>query len=135
MDDILKIAIGVFIGALAAAFAWEGIQYVRLQVAAEQAKQEMQRAQRQMREEQRARDQAQAEADQRRRDTQRRQEEQARAAADARRQAERDKEAAWQRFYKPSVACQRDPTTMPCANEHMKARKLFEVQYSAGTLR
>lgn len=135
MDDILKIAIGVFIGALAAAFAWEGIQYVRLQVAAEQAKQEIKRAERQMRDEQRARDQAQADADQRRRDAQQRQEDQARAAAEARRQAERDKEAAWQRFYKPSLSCQRDPTTLPCANEHVKARKLFDIQYAAGTVR
>jgi len=135
MDDIIKIAIGVFIGALAAAFAWEGIQTIRLELAAERAKQEIQRAQRKMRDEERARTRALQEADRQRLQAQRERDEQSHAVADAQRQAERDREAAWNRYYKPSTGCVADPTTIPCANEHMKARKLFEIQYNAGTLR
>lgn len=135
MEDVFKIALGVFIGSLAAVFAWEGITYVRLEIAAERARQEIARTQREMRDQQRAQDRANAEADQRQRDARQRREDQARAADEARRQAERDKAAAWSRYYKPSAGCVADPTTVPCANEHMKARKLFEVQYGAGTIR
>lgn len=135
MDDVLKIALGVFIGALAAAFAWEGIQYVRVQVALELATQDAKRAAAKAREERRQREQAQQEADQRERQVQLERLEQARADAEVLRRAQLAREAAWQRFYKPSAPCRVDPSTTPCANEFMRARQLFDVQYDAGTLR
>jgi len=125
----------VFIGALAAAFAWEGIQTIRLEIAAERVKRQIQQADRKARQEEQARRQAQSDADRQRAEEQQRREDEVRAASEARRQAERDKEAAWRRYFKPSAPCVADPSTLPCANEHMKARKLFEIQYAAGTLR
>lgn len=135
MDDILKIAIGVFIGALAAAFAWEGIQTVRLEIAAQKMKQEIQQAQRRARDQEREKAKAQADFERERRAEQERLEGQRQATISAGRQAEQDREAAWGRFFNPSAPCVADPVTMPCANEAAKARKLFEIQYAAGILR
>lgn len=39
------------------------------------------------------------------------------------------KAAAWESYYKPSAACQRDPATVDCANEHIRARRAFDVQF------
>lgn len=134
MDDVLKIALGVFIGALAAAFAWEGIQYVRVKAALELANQEVKRAAAKTREEQRQREQQLQDAERHRLAVERQIQEQARADAEVRKRAEAAREAAWQRFYKPSEPCRVDPSTAPCANEYMRRRRLFEVQYEAGTL-
>jgi|GEM_PF-6590557 len=39
------------------------------------------------------------------------------------------KKQAWQRFYQRSPACQRDPTTVACANAHIAAMRQFEREY------
>ncbi|RGE47041.1 hypothetical protein DZC30_01155 [Comamonas testosteroni] len=39
------------------------------------------------------------------------------------------KAAAWESYYKPSAACQRDPATVDCANEHIRARRAFDAQF------
>lgn len=129
MNDIGKIAVGVFIGALAALFAYEAITVLRVRVVAEwvarQMKQELE-AQRQATEARRQRE-AQA-AEQRRRQEAAQQE--AQRAAVERQRAQRQAEAeAWRKFYQPSPACQRDSATVECANAFMRARKQFEQSY------
>lgn len=47
--------------------------------------------------------------------------------------AAEQKETAWRRFYQPSAACS-NPDTRPlveCANEHIRARRAFELRYKA----
>lgn len=39
------------------------------------------------------------------------------------------KATAWESYYKPSAACQRDPATVDCANEHIRARRAFDAQF------
>lgn len=36
---------------------------------------------------------------------------------------------AWARFFQPSPVCRADPTTRPCADAHLAARKRFDAQY------
>ncbi len=38
----------------------------------------------------------------------------------------REKQKNWERSYKPSDKCRADPTTLECANEFMRARKAFD---------
>ncbi|MBV7453387.1 hypothetical protein KW843_02780 [Acidovorax sp. sif1233] len=127
--DIIKIAIGVFIGGLAAAFTYEAILAYRAEMAIRKVQEEV-KAQADRIEKQDARrrqaeaealDAAQLEADQLR---------SAKALAQ-RLETERQqrKDAAWAKFYQPSPNCKIDPGTTPCANEHMVARKRFEGQY------
>ena len=54
----------------------------------------------------------------------------ARALA-ARLEAERQQRRAdaWARFFQPSPVCRADPTTRPCADAHLAARKRFDAQY------
>ena len=44
-------------------------------------------------------------------------------------QSQARKAAAWESYYKPSAACQRDPATVDCANEHIRARRAFDAQF------
>lgn len=47
--------------------------------------------------------------------------------------AAEQREAAWRRFYRPSAACA-NPDTRPlveCANEHIRARRAFDLQYKS----
>ncbi|MDR3451935.1 MAG: hypothetical protein P4L96_03905 [Rhodoferax sp.] len=129
MDDIIKIAIGVFIGALVALFAHQYIEalYARweLQQLSQQAQHAMLQSERrqaalqQQQAEQRARDRA-ALAQEQRADAQAREHEL---------QLEDDKEQAWARFFQPSAQCRQDSGTMACANAYMAAKKRFDSQY------
>jgi uncharacterized membrane protein YccC len=130
MDDIAKIALGVFIGALAAAFSWEGIQAVRLEIAIKKAETEMKKAiatetrrqdeQSRLQEEQRRqREQNANEAAQQQRERLRQIE-----------QAKRDKESAFSRYFQPSETCKADPVQAECANAYMKAKTIFDSQYN-----
>ena len=113
---MLQIALGVFIGALAALFAYEAISAYRMKLAAQDAAKEMKAvADRQNA----AAAQARSRLEQQRQDAQDREQ----------RQRQARKDAAFQRFYKPSSACQADPATVPCANEYMQAKKRFEDNY------
>lgn len=38
----------------------------------------------------------------------------------------REKQRTWEAAYKPSDKCKADPTTVECANEFMRARKAFD---------
>lgn len=43
--------------------------------------------------------------------------------------AESRKAAAWERYYRPSAACQRESVSVECANEHIRAKRAFDAQY------
>ena len=126
---MLQIALGVFIGALAALFAYEAISAYRMKLAAQDAAKEMKAA---VDRQNAAAAQARNRLEQQRQQAQdqeerQRQAQQAMIAEHRERQARKD--AAFQRFYKPSSACQADPATVPCANEYMQAKKRFEDTY------
>ena len=126
---MLQIALGVFIGALAALFAYEAISAYRMKLAAQDAAKEMKAAvDRQNAAAAQARNRLQQQRQQAQDQEERqRQAQQAMIAEHRERQARKD--AAFQRFYKPSSACQADPATVPCANEYMQAKKRFEDTY------
>lgn len=126
---MLQIALGVFIGALAALFAYEGISAYRMKLAAQDAAKEMKAAvDRQNAAAAQARNRLEQQRQQAQEQEERqRQAQQAMIAEHRERQARKD--AAFQRFYKPSSACQADPATVPCANEYMQAKKRFEDNY------
>ena len=127
---MLQIALGVFIGALAALFAYEAISAYRMKLAAQDAAKEMKAA---VDRQNAAAAQARNRLEQQRQQAQdqeerQRQAQQAMIAEHRERQARKD--AAFQRFYKPSSACQADPATVPCANEYMQAKKRFQDTYT-----
>lgn len=127
---MLQIALGVFIGALAAVFAYEAINAYRMKLAAQEAAREMKAAadrQNAAAAKERSRLEQQRQEGQDREQRQR-QAQEAMIAEHRERQARKD--AAFQRFYKPSAACQVDPATVPCANEYMQAKKRFEGTYT-----
>lgn len=127
--DVLKIALGVFIGGLLAALAytkymaWE-VEYSLRQATAEMQKQAKQRTElsRKQAEEERQRRGAAA-SERAAREGQR--------VADAaqRQQHEADMRAAWKQIYRPSPACQVDQMTLTCANAHAAAHKRFMEIY------
>lgn len=129
MELILKVAVGVFIGSLAAIFAWEGIHLVAARYAVIQAEEAMKQTLRDQRKRdaEAARQRAAQEAEQRAREAE---VERAAAAASVERERARvAKEAAWKKFYQPSPACQADRSTMECANAYMRAKTQFEGTY------
>ncbi|CAN7261837.1 hypothetical protein LJR129_001170 [Acidovorax sp. LjRoot129] len=127
--DILKIAVGVFIGGLAAAFTYEAILAYRTEAALrkiqENVKAETDRIKRDFAANQQAdsdaRYAAARDADQLR----------SAMALAQRLETERQqrKDTAWSHFFQPSPGCKADPGTTACANEHMVARKRFDSQY------
>ena len=134
--DIFKIALGVFIGSLLAAFvftkymAWEmeralGPISSALNRDAKRMSQDAARLFQQADQQHRQREAAeQIERDfQAQQALQKRLQQQAEADRDARRQA------AWERYYQPSAACVADSSTMTCANAFMAAKKRFLEQY------
>lgn len=120
--DLVKLSLGVFIGALAAMFAYETINVWRLERAARQLVQQAQQQEKASRA-QAARQQQQREENQQ-------------AISMANELAQRldrerraRKEAAWNSFYQPSPACRTDAVTAACANEHIAAKRIFDAQY------
>lgn len=127
--DVLKIALGVFIGSLAAVFTYEAIVAFRAEQAVRKVLQETKAQTDRINAEAAKRSQQEA---QERQEAEQRAEQfrNARALAarlEAERQARRD--AAWSKFYQPSAACKTDSGTTACANEYMAARKRFDGQY------
>lgn len=134
--DVFKIALGVFIGGLLAAFvytkymAWEMNRALgQFNTALSKDTQRVwsetnQSIQRSKDDAQRRVATAQIEKD--------RVAEQARQREIAQQQeAERDarRQLAWERYYQPSAACKADSSTMTCANAFMAAKKRFLEQY------
>lgn len=138
--DVLKIALGVFVGSLLAVLAYEQILALRVDSAAREAMQHLQKqsadlaaqaqrtrlAQEREREERARRDRDERE-ERARMDRER--DAAQRASAEAARAREERRRLAWERFYQPSAACREDPATLPCANAHMAARKRFDAEY------
>lgn len=127
--DLVKIALGVFIGGLAAMFAYEGITAWRVEQALIKEANKVKQAQRKADERE-----AKEQADREQRSAERRQQAQAQhdayqASQALQRARAQRKESAWAAFYQPSQACTLDPTTASCANEFISARKRFEAQY------
>lgn len=123
--DVIKIALGVFIGGLLAALAYEQILAWRMNQALKEVQAQTQRATDQIqRSQQRAEQQMQ-------RDREAKEQQRQQAFEEARQERIRKdrKNAAWERFYQPQEACKVDPGTMPCANAYMAAKKQFELQY------
>lgn len=129
MEDTLKIAVGVFIGALAAAFTWEGIQTIRVEIALKHATDEI----RQVNEQAQAKNRVQQAAQMTERNRQAQEQEDAQQqAADAtqlQKQREKDRAEAFSKFYQPSAICAADPTQATCANAFIKAKTVFNSQY------
>ncbi len=140
LTDVLKIALGVFIGGLLAALAytkymaWE-VEYSLRQATAElqkQAKQQAERSRKQAEEERQRREAAAGEmaareSQQAADELQRKQQEA--YARNQRIQHEADMRAAWKQIYRPSPACQADQMTLTCANAHAAAHKRFVEIY------
>lgn len=138
--DVLKIALGVFVGSLLAVLAYEQILALRVGIAAREAMQHLQkqssdaasqaersRVARDREREERARMDREEREERARIDRERAAEQ--RASAEAARAREERRRLAWGRFYQPSAACREDPATLPCANAHMAARKRFDAEY------
>ena len=123
--DVIKIALGVFIGGLLAALAYEQILAWRVNEALKEVQAQTQRATAQIQ-------RSQELAEQKRQREREEQDEQRRQALEQARQErlrQERKNAAWERFYQPPEACKVDSATMPCVNAYMAAKKRFELQY------
>ena len=142
---IWSIALGVCVGSLmATAITWAVVE-IRVRWELEQAtaagKQEIERSQRAIAQAQQeaalanqraVQQREQLDAEQRRRLVeQQRVEYEAKSALQA--EVIR-KEAAWKKFYKPLPACVGVTASVECANEHIRAKRAFEVKFAAGEL-
>jgi len=125
VGDVLKIALGVFIGCMASVLTYEKILSWRVEQAAKVVMQEL-----------KLNEEKQAQARELRLQEQRDQQDRLRKQAlekDWERQqqvlAARRKEQAWSNFYQPSFTCRADPSRGDCADSHIRARTAFEAQY------
>lgn len=123
--DVLKIALGVFIGCMIAVFTYENVLAWRAEQAAKQVMQKLKES-----------EDKQKQAEQQRLQLQKEQQDKQRRQAlerDWQRQqqalAAKRKEQAWEKFYQPSNTCREDSARVDCANAHIKTREAFEAQY------
>lgn len=129
MKDTLKIALGVFIGALATAFTYEGITALRVEIALRNAAKEMNRAAAQAQAESQARQSAlRTEREKKAQELQQAQRRDI-EAAELQKLREKDKAEAFKKFHQPTTACKADPNQIDCANAYIKAKTIFESQY------
>lgn len=129
MLGLLQIALGVFIGSLAAVFAYEEITAWRIEQRARKVAEQIKKADQALAQQQAAQAVRRAEEAERAR-----QEAEANRSALAlanrlQRERHQRREAAWNAYYTPSPDCKLDSATMKCANEYMAARKRFDGQY------
>lgn len=134
--DVLKIALGVFIGGLLAALAYTKIIALGVEHAAAEATAAMQRDLQKMNAQQ---EQARRAAEQQRtqQDAQRQAMLDAANAQAQQRQREQEeriafekrREAAWNRSFKPSQLCRDDPLTTECIDTANISRRRFYAQY------
>lgn len=127
--DIVKTSLGVFIGGLAAMFAYEGISAMRLEYAAKRLVQQAQQQEKTARAELVRQQQQQQKIQQEREEEQQATRRADQLAQRLERERRLRKEAAWRVFYQPSAPCRDDPVTAVCANEHIAAKRRFEAQY------
>lgn len=129
MEDVVKTATGVFIGALLALLAHD---WVLASIAKYELGEALRAVQVQTEKSQREAARRAAESNQRQREIEaeaREREEQVRSAAEAARLNAIGKEQTFLRRYQPSPKCALDPSTIECANEHMRARKEFDTNW------
>ncbi len=138
---VTQIAIGVFIGSLAASAVVWGVFEARVRWQLHQAetylREQAERSAAQIRQSQDAARQR-ALAEQARRDAevqrsaeaQRLEQESKRLASEA---AQR-KDEAWKRYYRPSPGCALAGQSMECSNEFIRAKRAFEAQYRPSAL-
>ena len=127
--DIVKTSLGVFIGGLAAMFAYEGISAMRLEYAAKRLVQQAQQQEKTARAELVRQQQQQQKIQQEREEEQQATRRADQLAQRLERERRLRKDAAWRVFYQPSAPCRDDPVTAVCANEHIAAKRRFEAQY------
>lgn len=120
--DVFKIALGVFIGGLLAALAYTKIIALGVEYAARSATASIQKELRLEGVRNSAAEQARAESERQKA---------ANIEREKRERLRREDElrVAWRQMYKPSAACQADPSTMPCVNAHAAAHKRFTEVY------
>jgi len=129
MEDVVKTATGVFIGGLLALLAHDWVLARAAEYQAEQAIKAM-NAQIEKTTRRQAVEDAERQQTRRAAETAAREEiTRAQEAAEAARLNALGKEATFQRRYQPSPKCKADPSTMECANEHMRARKEFDANW------
>ena len=138
---VLQIALGVFLGSLAAsAVIWAGFEFrlrweaeqtaAMLQDQARQAQREIDKFNERNRQGALADQAARAQAIREAADQQRAVEEQKQAVlAESNR-----REAAWTRFYKPSPGCALASQSIECSNEFIRAKRSFDQKYSQGAI-
>lgn len=135
---VMQIALGVFLGSLAAAAVMWGVVELRVRWEMHQAaellnehtrrvQQEVEQANEKSRlhllAEQAAKEQASRAAIEQQQ------------AADVAKHAEAARRAsAWSRYYKPSPGCALAGQSIECANEFIRAKRSFEQKYAAGLL-
>ena len=126
---VVKTSLGVFIGGLAAMFAYEGISAMRLEYAAKRLVQQAQQQEKTARAELVRQQQQQQKIQQEREEEQQATRRADQLAQRLERERRLRKDAAWRVFYQPSAPCRDDPVTAACANEHIAAKRRFEAQY------
>lgn len=138
---VTQIAVGVFIGSLAASAVVWSVFEARLSWQLHQAetylREQAEKSAAQIRSSQEA-DRQRAAADRARRD------EAAQRAAAAQQieletkriasEAAQRKDEAWKRFYRPSPGCGLAGQSMECSNEFIRAKRAFEAQYRPAPL-
>lgn len=129
LAEFFIIAVAVFVGGLLAMLAHDEITAYRIKTAAAQAAQHLQKEIAQQKQKEQQRQQA---IQQQQQEQQRRQQEQAQVRAQqaaAERARQQRKQKAWEQFYQPSGICKNDSARGDCADQHIRARTVFEAQY------
>lgn len=134
--DVLKIALGVFIGGLLAAFvytkymAWEMNRALgQVNTALSKETQRMKADTDQFFQKNERVMQQRAAAEQIDKDRIAEQERQRLIAQQQEVERDARRQAAWERYFQPSAACKADSSSMSCANAFMSAKKRFLDQY------
>lgn len=125
VGEVAKIALGVFIGIMAANMAEEAIAKWRLEQASKQMMQELNA----MKEREKLAEQQRLQRQKEHQEQQRRQQQEREWQRQQQEMASKRKEQAWASYYQPSYTCRLDPSRGDCADKHIRARKAFEAQY------
>lgn len=136
LTDVFKIALGVFIGGLLAAFvytkymAWEMNRALgQINTAVTKETQRMWADTNQFVQKNERAVQQRVAAEQVERDRIAEQARQRQIAQQQQAELDDRRQTAWGRYYQPSAACRADSSTMNCANAFMAAKKRFLEQY------
>lgn len=136
LTDVFKIALGVFVGGLLAAFvytkymAWEMNQALgQINTAVTKETQRMWSDTNQFVQKNERAVQQRVAAEQVEKDRITEQARQRQIAQQQQAELDDRRQAAWERYYQPSAACKADSSTMICANAFMAAKRRFLEQY------